>query len=341
MLKIGLVGYGFIGGMHSSCYAATGKAQVVAVADVEPDRRASAEAALGCQTYASIEDMLSSADIDIVDICTPTYLHRQHAITAAEAGKHILCEKPMALSTEDCDAMIAAANKAGVSMMVGHVIRFWPEYQVVKDIIDSGKYGKVLWLSARRLSPPATWAWQGWLADPAKSGGAIHDLHIHDQDYIEYLIGSPSKVSSIGIPGPKGGFDSAMTLGFDHSSGANSYAECSLDLAPGFPFTMSLIVAAEKATIKLDSSASPSLMVYPVDGENYAPELPTQDISSSPESAGNISSLGGYFNEINYFVDCIIAGKKPEIVTPESARNAVRIVLAAAKSAKTGNAVDL
>lgn len=140
--------------------------------------------------------MLASADIDVVDICTPTHLHEEHVVAAARSGRDILCEKPMALTIESCDAMIDAVNEAGVRLMVAQVIRFWPEYQVIKEIVESERYGKVQWLSARRLSSPATWPWQGWLDEPAKSGGAIHD-----QDYIACLIGSPKRVQSRGLTG--------------------------------------------------------------------------------------------------------------------------------------------
>ena len=341
MIKVGLIGYGFMGHMHAQCYGATGQASVAALVDPEPDRRKEAEAKLGCRTFAAISDLLDSNEVDMVDICTPTYLHEEQVIAVAKAGKPILCEKPMSLSVESCDRMIAAVKDADVPMMTGQVIRFWPEYQVVKDIVDSGKYGRIEWLSARRLSPPPTWAWHGWLLDPARSGGAVLDLHIHDQDYIAWLIGTPKKIQANGILGPKGGVDSVLALGWEHKNGAKSFAEGSLVLAPTFPFNMSLLVACEKATIRLDSGGSPSLMVYPFEGEPFAPSLPAPKVSVSSDAQGNIGSLGGYYNEIKYFLDCLAAGKKPEVVTPQDAREAVRISLAVRESAITGNTVRL
>ncbi len=341
MINVGLVGYGFMGKMHAQCYQATGRARIAAVVDVEPDRRDAAKAKLGCETYTSIPDMVAGAGIDLIDVCTPTYLHEECVVAAAQAGKDIMCEKPMALTVESCDRMIDAVNKAGVKMMVGHVIRFWPEYQVVKDIVDSGKYGKVQWVSAIRLGAVPTYAWQGWLVDPKRSGGAIHDLHIHDLDYFTYLIGRPKRMLTRGIAGAQGGLDSVLTTGWEHESGVTSFAEGSLALAPEYPFTMSLLVVCKGATIRLDSGSDPSLMVYPTEGEPFAPELPEAKVGSSEEDAGNISDLGGYYNELEYYVDCLEAGKRPEIVTPESAREAVRICLAARKSAETGQIIDL
>jgi predicted dehydrogenase len=341
MIKVGLVGYGFMGHMHAQCHEATGQARIVGLADVEPDRRKEAEEKLKCRAFGSLAEMLGSADIDMVDICTSTYLHEEMAIAAAKAGKHILCEKPMSLTVESCDRMIKAVKKAGVQMMIAQVIRFWPEYRVIKEIVDSGKFGPVEWLSARRLSPPPTWAWQGWLLDPARSGGAVLDLHIHDLDYIAWLIGLPGKVQACGSLGPKGGIDSVLTLGWEHPEGAKSLVEASLVLAPGFPFNMSLLVACEKATIRFDSAASPSLVVYPMQGETFAPPLPAPKVGVSTETQGNIGSLGGYYNEIKYFLDCLEAGRDPEVVTVENAREAVRFSLAVKESAKTGRTVNL
>jgi predicted dehydrogenase len=341
MLKVGLVGYGFMGNMHIQCYDATGLAKVVAVADVEEDRRKDAKAKYCVETYATLQEMLASADIDAVDICTPTYLHEECVVAAAVAGKDIMCEKPMALTVEACDKMIAAVEKAGVKMMVGQVIRFWPEYQVIKDILDSGKYGKIEWMSARRLSPPPTWAWQDWLTDPLRSGGAIHDLHIHDLDFLVYILGMPKQVFCQGQLGPNGGLDNIFTTCYGQKDGAKSFAEGSLDLSPSFPFTMALIVACEGATIKLDSGASPSLMVYPMDGDSYAPIVPEVSVGASAGGGGNISSLGGYFLEIKYFAECVKAGMKPEIVTPWTAREAVRLCLAARKSAENAVPINL
>lgn len=335
MLKVGLVGYGFMGGMHSQCYEATGEAKIVAITDVEADRRASAKEKYGCNVYASMDEMLASEKLDIVDICTPTYLHEECVIKAAATGVNIMCEKPMALDVESCDRMIAAVEKSGSKFMIGQVIRFWPEYQVVKEIADSGKYGKIRWVSAKRLSPPATWAWQGWLYDESKSGGAILDLHIHDLDYICYLIGMPTNVLAAGVNGPGGGIDTAFTTGTGHANGAVSYAEGSLDMA-GYPFTMGLTVVFEKATAKLDTTLTPSLVIYTAEGEEIVPDVPEVSVGASSESGGNISSLGGYFLELQYFVNCVKNNKFPQIVTPADARESVRYCLASKKSIVSG-----
>lgn len=340
MIKVGLVGYGFMGHMHAQCYAAAG-ARVAAVADVETEKRKEAEEKLKCFTFPSLGELLETVEVDLVDVCTPTYLHEAAVVEAAAAGKNILCEKPMSLTLKSCDRMIKSVRKAGVRFMVGQVIRFWPEYQVVKELVDSGIYGRAEWVSARRLSPAPNWAWQDWLLDPVRSGGGVLDLHVHDLDYLNWLLGAPKRVLSTGAPGPHGGLDSVITLAWEHESGARSCAEGSLALAPAFPFNMGLVVACEKATIRFDSAASPTLMVYPAGAPAYAPPLPAPEIGDSTETQGNIGSLGGYYNEIKYYLDCLEAGRAPAVVTPETAREAVRFCLAAAESARTGKIVEL
>ena len=114
----------------------------------------------------------------MVDVCLPTDLHAEVTVAALEAGKHVLCEKPMALTVAECDRMVAAAKASGRFLMIAHCIRFWPEYIALKEIVDSGQYGKVTSALFRRISGLPKWS--EWFPNPQRSGGAILDLHIHD-----------------------------------------------------------------------------------------------------------------------------------------------------------------
>lgn len=337
MLRVGLVGYGFMGHMHTDCYQASGEATIAAVADIQSSRRDEAMAAFGCPVFDSMEAMLDSVDVDIIDICLPTYLHEGHAVMALERGKHLLCEKPMALTIEACDRIIEASEKSPAKAMVAHVIRFWPEYQVIKQIVDSGEIGTIQWVSARRLSPLPMWSWEGWIIDPLRAGGAILDMAIHDVDYIAYLIGSPGKVTSVGTPEASMG---VMSLGSDHAGGAKSSVEVCFGMPKDFPFTMSLLVSGERGAIRFDSSQSPSLVVYPTGGESYVPDVPKPGAGQASAS-GNVSELGGYLNEINYFLDCVKHDKSPDLVTLKDARESVRTCLASRQSLENGETVSL
>ena len=124
MFKVGLVGWGSIGNVHGHAYKAMPDVKVVAVADVEPERRAKAAEFLDATPYASAEDLINNADVDMVDICLPTFLHSKYAVQALDKGRHVLSEKPMALNLEQCDAMIAAEKRSGKTLMVAHCVRF-------------------------------------------------------------------------------------------------------------------------------------------------------------------------------------------------------------------------
>jgi predicted dehydrogenase len=329
-----------MGHMHAQCYTATGEAKVVALADIDAAKREEAVEKLGCSTYANINDMLAAEELDIVDICLPTFLHEECVIAASGKVKTVICEKPMSLSVESCTRMIEETKKNGTRFMVAQVLRFWPEYMVIKELVASGKFGKIVWMSAQRRSSWPT-SWENWYADPAKSGGAVLDLHIHDEDTFAWLIGSPKKIDARGQTGPGAGINSVQVLGWDYENGAKTYAEGALNLGTGFPFNMALMVACEKATIKFDMSSNPALMVYPFEGEAFEPEVPKPSVGKSTETSGNVSDLGGYFNEIQYLIECVKADKPITVVTPEDARESVRICLAVEKSAKINQVVEL
>jgi predicted dehydrogenase len=330
-----------MGGTHAQCYAALPNAQLVAVADPDPDRRKQFADTYAVTPCANVEELVK-ANLDMVDICMPTYLHEQAVTTAAAARKHILCEKPMALTGADCEAMIRAVQKAGVTFMVGHVIRFWPEYTVIKEILDSGRFGRIRWASATRLSAPPTWSWQEWIFEPALSGGAALDLHIHDLDFLAWILGTPKAVFAAGVAGKKGGVDNIWTTMTGCRNGVG-FAEGSLDMAAAFPFTMGLKVVLEGASIEFNSRLSPSVLIAKPDGSVEHPEIPQPQVRAvaGAGTAGNIAALGGYFIEVQYFVNCLERGEAPTVVTAQEAKQAVELCVAATRSAQSGQPVRL
>jgi UDP-N-acetylglucosamine 3-dehydrogenase len=342
MVKIGIVGLGFMGKMHAQAYSLLPDAKVSAVADSDSQRRRDMSVQYEAEEYGAVERMLAHADVDVVDVCLPTNLHRRVVQKAAAAGKHVFCEKPIALTLRDADAMIAACQEAGVKFMVGHVLRFWPEYTVIKDMVDARRLGAIHSITASRLSPPPDWGWKDWFSQPKLSGGAVVDLHIHDLDMIAWLIGAPQAVFAGGLKNEEGALQSVWTTGTGHGDGAVSFAQGSLAMPRSFPFTMTLIVSGERGTIEFNSRLNPPLTFYRVDGEPEHPPVP--DLTGGAQSAeavGNIQELGGYFAEIKYFVDCIERDRWPQVVTPEDARLALALCLAARASAEKGRPIRL
>ena len=165
MLRIGIVGFGFMGRMHYRCWSDRNDSEVAAVCDANPNLEADTKTAIGnlegaeedidfsgFACYTDLDAMLAAEKLDAVSITLPTPLHPAFTAKAFEAGVHVLCEKPMALNLPDCEAMMAAAERAGKHLLVGHCIRFWPEYAHARRAVISGKYGDVIAASFRRLS---------------------------------------------------------------------------------------------------------------------------------------------------------------------------------------------
>ena len=335
MLTVGVVGAGFMGQMHANVHSNLPNVKLVGVADIVPSKAAELAGKFGARAYPSFEAMIEGANPDLVDITLPTYLHCEYVLRAAKIGKHILCEKPMARSLAEADRMVAAVKKARVKFMTAHCIRFWPEYVALKQIVDSKKLGKLTSLYLSRMSPLPTWSWNGWLLDPRKSGSALLDLHIHDVDYVLHLLGKPKSVMSVAA---------RSKIGLSHVFTTYQYPGKAVvalggwDMPAKFPFKMAFRANFEKGTVGCSTGRTPTMLVYEVDKEPYEPEI-KRPKAEGAVTGGNLSDLGGYYNEIKYFTDCIAAGKDPKTVTPMDARNSVALVMAEEKSALTGKPV--
>ena len=158
MQKVAIVGLGFMGTMHAQIYKQLRKATLVAVVDKHQAKAKRDLAKLGMEApvFGTLEKLLQSHEVDVVDICLPTDLHASFALRAIASGKHVFCEKPLALTKADGRKIAAAAKKAGVFFQVGQCIRFWPEYLAFEAFVKSRKAGKLLSLSLqRRAGRPA------------------------------------------------------------------------------------------------------------------------------------------------------------------------------------------
>ena len=331
MIKVGIAGLGFMGRMHYKCYKALPGVEVAAICDANPNIKEDTQRAVGnigdaqagvdfssFKLYADYEQMLKDARLDAVSITLPTYLHADYSIKALQAGLHVLCEKPMALNVKDCKRMIAAANKSGKLLQVGHCVRFWPEYAKAKEIVDSGQYGKVIAATFQRLGSAPTWSADNWFLDEKRSGGAALDLHIHDTDFVQYLFGLPKAVCSFGAKGPGGGLVHIVTQ-YLYDDDKVVTAEGGWAMMPAFGFEMSFNLVLEKATIVYDLTRQPAFRVCPAKGEAFTPEVEKQD---------------GWFLQIAHFVKAISGQKVKPITTLEQSLNSVKIVQAEKESAR-------
>ena len=334
MVRIGLIGLGFMGRMHIAAYDKLEGAELVAVADKDPKRAAgdlsggwgnidgAAEQLDMTKVTGSTDfhELINNPDVDMVDICVPTPFHEELAVAALQAGKHVLCEKPLAMDSASAQRIADAAEKSGRVFMPAMCMRFWPQWVWLKQAVDAGTYGKVLGATFRRCAsmPP------GWFSNGELSGGAILDLHIHDTDFVYYLFGMPAAVRSAGYTKTSGKTDHITTQYLYDDGPAFVSAEGSWCMADGFAFTMRYTVNFENATVDFDVSRENPLIVY-AGGE-----------------AEHITLKGdGYNAELAHLVECINAGQAPTTVTAADAVASIRIIEAEQKSIDTGEAVKL
>lgn len=318
MVRIGLVGCGFMGRMHASVYGSLPNAELVAVADRRSDVVQKFAAEFDCKPYGNLESMLGSEAIDVVDVCLPTHLHASATILAAEAGKHVVCEKPMALTLAEADAMTDACRAKGVELMIGHCIRFWPEYALLKRFVDERRLGDLVSINLTRYGEFPFWSSENWLADESLSGGGVLDMHIHDSDFILYLMGDPLEVRSWGNLDDRGPSYVFTTMRFEN--GCIAHLEGGWNLPSHTPFKMAFRAVFERGALIFDGAP---LVIYENGKEPESPQFPRMEA----QGGGNISDLGGYYHELKYFVDRLEAGMPMEIVTPESSRRSLALVL--------------
>ncbi len=329
MLKVGIVGFGFMGRMHFQHWQLVPDTKIVAICDANPNIKEDTKKAVGnikgaegqidldsVPLFRDLDEMLAKAKPDVISLTLPTYLHAECSEKALSQGVHVLCEKPMALTVADCDRMIQAARKSGKILQIGHCVRFWPEYAKAKEIVDSGKYGRVIAGMFQRLGAAPAWSVDNWFLDEKRSGGVALDLHIHDTDYVQYVFGMPRGVCSHGAKTAAGQLIHMVTT-YDYGDDKLIIAEGGWGMTTGFGFEMSFNLILEKATIVYDLTRKPMFRVCPTGGEEFTPDVVKGD---------------GYLREIEHFAKVVRGQPVEDVLTLEQSRNSVRIVDAEKKS---------
>ena len=340
MQKILITGFGFMGGVHAQVYSALPRAKVAAIVDADVGRAGKKAKELGLEVpiYDNLDEALDANSVDVVDICVPTPQHSRCIRSALRAGKHIFCEKPFAPTATEAVRLAVEAQRARVKMQIGHCIRFWPEYQALEEYARKQQGGRLLSLSLFRRSGRPAYSVGDWVNKADQSGGAAFDLHIHDTDFVHHLLGQPNAVTSVGTKDPTGWSHLFTTYHFDDIAVT---ADGGWNYPPKWGFRMGFDAVFENAVVEFDSSASPTLMITEGTGKRKPLRFTRPNVGSSKNNGGNISSLGGYFNELRYFIDCIEADRMPAVATPEQGATSVRTVLAEIKSATIGRTVKL
>lgn len=340
MTNIGIIGLGFMGLTHIKAYRQLPNARIVAICDairLPADGNLTGVAGnistadeikfdmAVVRGYRDYQELLANPDVQLVDICLPTPLHAPVAIAALNAGKHLICEKPLARTTAVCREILDAARQAKGFFMPAMCLRFWPEWAWVKQAIDDGRFGRVLAARFRRVSEPPGWSKASYLKGD-DSGGALLDLHIHDTDFVQFCFGRPRRVFSQGFQRLSGAIDHVVTQ-YEVANGAAVSAEGSWVMHAGHGFNMAYTVVFENATVDYDSSrGAAALKVYQ---EGQTPQ-------TIPCPGGD-----GYLGELRHMLEAIETGRPPTIVTGEDGLNAVAICEAEERSVKSGQIVTL
>jgi predicted dehydrogenase len=332
-VNIAVAGLGFMGVTHLRAYRQLHNARLVAVCDisrrpvhgvlpgVNGNLGESAPVPLGpgVRFYKEFEALLADKEVDVVDICTPTSLHPSHVAAAMRANKHVLCEKPLAQTAEDARKLLKSLNGTHKFLMPAMCMRFWPGWAEMKQIVAKMTYGKVLAASFRRLSAKPAWSKAN-----AHYGGALYDLHVHDTDFVYFLFGRPSKVSSSGVVGAEGNVDHVVTQYF-YPGGPAVQAEGSWLLSNGFEMAFTLY--CERATIDFNLARGDGALQ--ITSRHKMPRM------LAP------ADTDGYNAELRYFVNCVARGERPSVVTAQDCVTTLEILRAEEKSVRTGKPVTL
>jgi UDP-N-acetylglucosamine 3-dehydrogenase len=278
VLRVGVIGAGFAGAMHARSAQGLEDVTVTAVAAITPEEAKPLATEIGARVAPSASALCVSDDVDLVVVASPTFLHAEHAIAAAKAGKHVFCEKPLARTLAEGERIVKACADAKVSLAVGHVVRYFPEYQAAKRMLDDGTLGRPAMATMTRGNFSVGSA-RPWYLDPAKSGGVVLDLMLHDLDTVRWWFGEPKRIYARRMTAGTGGLEYAIaTLRYEdrpivHIEG--SWAEHG-------GFRTGYELRGEKGMLVHDSRAASPFVVQSPSGAAAPPMMATPTLGESP-----------------------------------------------------------
>lgn len=338
-VNVGVVGLGFMGNTHLKAYGKIPGVKIVAIADafkqpingvipgvggnvtdsdavrLDPDTR----------FYKDPNALIADPVVQLVDLCVPTAQHVELSVAALKAGKHVVCEKPLARTSAQCREIVRVAARAKTYFMPAMCMRFWPGWHWLKQAIDRKTYGNVLAARFRRVSGPPGWSKANYFKG-GESGGALLDLHIHDTDFVQFCFGKPKAVFSLGQSRFSGAVDHVVTQ-YVVKGGATVSAEGSWLMSGAHPFTMKYTVNFERATAEFDISRGAEALRLYQDGK--------------PMQTVKLEGADGYVGELGHMIESIRRKRPPTTVTAKDGLRAVEICEAEEQSVLTGKLVKL
>src|SRR5947199_229206 len=348
MLRVGLVGIGFMGWIHYLSYKKTRGVKLAAVCTRDERKLGGDWTGIkgnfgppgekinlsGVTKYTELADLFADKSIDLIDICLPPNLHAEASIAALKAGKNVFVEKPMGLTAGECDAIMKSAIKANKQLLVGQCLPFLPEYAYARKAIDSGKYGKLLGGHFKRVISDPLWLKDFY--DPKKVGGPLVDLHVHDAHFIRLLFGMPTAVTSQGRM--RGDVVEYCVSQFQFADPSLVVTSASGVInQQGRPFTHGFEIHLEKAALYFELAvlAGGKMQVTPLtvingNGKAEQPKMPPGD-----------PMLSAFDAEIKEVVHSITTGKPSSLLSGSLARDAILLCHKQTLAVKTGKTVRL
>ncbi|TWT41402.1 Gfo/Idh/MocA family protein [Botrimarina hoheduenensis] len=347
MIKVGIVGLGFMGMVHYLSYAKVRGVKVVALCERDEKKRAGDWRGIqgnfgppgertdlaGVTAYAEVDDLLADPQVEVVDITLPPALHADVACRALQAGKHVFCEKPLAMRLADCDRIRRAAHKADRRLLVGHVLPYFPEYAWALKEASSGKHGRLLGGSFKRVISDPAWLANYWSAEII--GGPLLDLHVHDAHFIRMLFGRPVSLFTSGRT--RNGLPEFWNTQFIYEAGGPTVHAVSGTInQPGRPFQHGFELQFERATLVFD---------FAVLGKEAAYLCPPTVIPTSG-AAKQVKLSGGdpmhaFQAELRDAMRAISTDSEASALEPQLARDAIELCHLQAKSLAAGKPVKL
>ena len=322
-LKVLIVGAGLMGEVHSKNYNNITDVEIVGIVDKNTAKAGALAEKYGCRYFEELTDGFVCRP-DFVDICLPTRFHKESIIESFKAGMDVICEKPISLSVQEACDIVDASKEYGRKFMVAHVVRFWPEYAKLSDMINKNEFNNIKCATFFRYGPSPNWSEGNWMLSDKKSGGIIYDVAIHDFDFVISLFGMPDWV-----------FAKKSMMGEDYTAYVNvilGYKDVNVMIESGFitavsyPFTTGFRLNNGEVTLEYENKSGKGLLMYSAEPGVKKLEYPDYD---------------PYKAELNYFMDCIRNDMKPAVGSGEDAIKAVLLASLIEESAKNNKKIEV
>jgi predicted dehydrogenase len=334
MIKIGVLGSGFMGGTHVLCFEnIPEELRISAVSDERENFAKQLAERCRAKYYLSSDELLDEFDGDVIDICLPTPLHKYYIVQALERGFHVFCEKPVALTVQEAREVLEASKKSDRKVMIGHCIRFWPEYLKLKEYIESKKLGELISIVFKRISSKRKrgLAWNEWIFDEKQSGSAAIDLQLHDVDFIRFILGEPDRIQSL-LYSNRGQAEHIFSNFIYGKVVINMEASWAYPTG-SLPFVMAFTALFAKGVVTYDSREKDTFRVFDEEAGQWSTPAIEYPQVRPVGTGGNVPAIYGYVNELRYFLDRIINDKTVEVGCVEESLKSLELTIRTAEIA--------